>query len=33
LGSAREHAALAPLHLGVKAVIAKSLALTHHGRD
>jgi len=28
-GSSREHAALAPLHLGVKAVIAKSLARIH----
>jgi aconitate hydratase len=29
-GSSREHAALAPLHLGVKAVIAKSFARIHH---
>jgi len=28
-GSSREHAALAPLHLGVKAVIAKSFARIH----
>jgi aconitate hydratase len=28
-GSSREHAALAPLHIGVKAVIAKSFARIH----
>jgi aconitate hydratase len=28
-GSSREHAALAPLHLGVRAVIAKSFARIH----
>ena len=28
-GSSREHAALAPLYLGVKAVIAKSFARIH----
>jgi len=28
-GSSREHAALAPLHLGVRAVIAKSFSRTH----
>jgi 3-isopropylmalate dehydratase small subunit len=28
-GSSREHAALAPLHLGVKAVVAKSFARIH----
>lgn len=28
-GSSREHAAVAPLHLGVKAVIAKSFARIH----
>jgi aconitate hydratase len=28
-GSSREHAALAPLHLGIKAVIAKSFARIH----
>ena len=28
-GSSREHAALAPLHLGVKAVITKSFARIH----
>ena len=28
-GSSREHAAIAPLHLGVKAVIAKSFARIH----
>jgi len=30
-GSSREHAALAPLYLGVKAVIAKSFARIHKG--
>lgn len=29
-GSSREHAALAPLHLGIRAVIAKSYARIHH---
>jgi len=29
-GSSREHAALAPLHLGIRAVIAKSFARIHH---
>jgi aconitate hydratase len=29
-GSSREHAALAPMHLGLKAVIAKSFARIHH---
>lgn len=29
-GSSREHAALAPLYLGVKAVLAKSFARIHH---
>lgn len=29
-GSSREHAALAPMYLGVKAVIAKSFARIHH---
>lgn len=29
-GSSREHAALAPMHLGVKAVLAKSFARIHH---
>jgi aconitate hydratase len=29
-GSSREHAALAPMNLGVKAVIAKSFARIHH---
>ena len=29
-GSSREHAALAPLHLGVKAVLVKSFARIHH---
>jgi aconitate hydratase len=29
-GSSREHAALAPMYLGVKAVIAKSIARIHH---
>ena len=28
-GSSREHAALAPLHLGVKAVLVKSFARIH----
>ena len=28
-GSSREHAALAPLHLGIRAVIAKSFARIH----
>ena len=28
-GSSREHAALAPLHLGIQAVIAKSFARIH----
>jgi aconitate hydratase len=30
-GSSREHAALAPLHLGIRAVVAKSLARIHRG--
>ena len=30
-GSSREHAALAPLHLGIKGVIAKSFARIHKG--
>ncbi|MCH8920562.1 MAG: aconitate hydratase [Chloroflexi bacterium] len=29
-GSSREHAALAPMYLGVKAVLAKTYALVHH---
>ncbi|HEC92477.1 MAG TPA: hypothetical protein ENI51_05760 [Candidatus Atribacteria bacterium] len=29
-GSSREHAALAPMYLGIKAVIAKSFARIHH---
>ena len=29
-GSSREHAALAPMYLGVKAVIVKSFARIHH---
>ncbi|KKM03729.1 hypothetical protein LCGC14_1771500 [marine sediment metagenome] len=29
-GSSREHAALAPMHLGVKAVLAKTYARMHH---
>ena len=29
-GSSREHAALAPMYLGVKAIIAKSFARIHH---
>lgn len=29
-GSSREHAALAPMHLGVKAVVAKSFSRIHH---
>jgi len=29
-GSSREHAALAPMYLGIKAVIAKSIARIHH---
>jgi aconitate hydratase len=29
-GSSRDHAAMAPLHLGVKAIIAKSYARIHH---
>ena len=29
-GSSREHAALAPMYLGLKAVIAKSFARIHH---
>ena len=29
-GSSREHAALAPMYLGVKAVIARSLSRIHH---
>jgi len=29
-GSSREHAAIAPMYLGVKAVIAKSFARIHH---
>ncbi|MCP4518820.1 MAG: aconitate hydratase, partial [Delftia sp.] len=29
-GSSREHAALAPMHLGLKAVIVKSFARIHH---
>jgi aconitate hydratase len=29
-GSSREHAALAPMHLGVKAVFAKTFARMHH---
>lgn len=29
-GSSREHAALAPMHLGIKAVLAKSFARIHH---
>ncbi|MFO7952605.1 MAG: aconitate hydratase [Bacillota bacterium] len=29
-GSSREHAALAPMHLGVKVVLAKSFARIHH---
>ena len=29
-GSSREHAALAPMHLGVKAVLAKTYARLHH---
>ncbi len=28
-GSSREHAALAPLHLGIRAVVAKSFARIH----
>ena len=30
-GSSREHAALAPLYLGIKAVLAKSFARIHKG--
>ncbi|HHT9154105.1 MAG TPA: aconitate hydratase, partial [Candidatus Hypogeohydataceae bacterium YC40] len=30
-GSSREHAALAPMHLGVKAVLVKSFARIHRG--
>ena len=29
-GSSREHAALAPMYLGIKAVLAKSFARIHH---